>query len=229
MENDLELRFAAPSGSSAGDANSVSVAAMKVPEKARSAFAKAREAFANSKFDVAQKQVTKALAIYPQFAEALTLQALLYMQKNDLLQSEKNLESAIQYDPSYAMAYLALGTVFNSLGHYDDATRTLERSVSISPNAWQNYFEMAKAYLGKGMYAKALQLANKAQSLGPSNFGPIHLLKAYAMMPQKLYRDATQELQAFLSKAPQGQSAEQAQKMLAQAQAAELASEHPGQ
>jgi tetratricopeptide (TPR) repeat protein len=202
---------------------------MKVPQKARNAFDKGREAFASSKFEEAQKQVTKALDIYPHFAEAITLQGLLFLQRNDLAQSEKEFESAIQSDPNYPMAYLALGTVMNSLGHYDDAARTLERSISMSPGAWQGYFEMAKAYLGQGMYDKALQVANKAQTLAPSNFAAIHLLKAYALLPQKLYKDAVQELQAFLSRGPKGPSAQQAQQLLAKAQAAETASEHSGQ
>jgi tetratricopeptide (TPR) repeat protein len=127
------------------------------------------------------------------------------------------------------MAYLALGTVFNGTGHYDEAARTLERSISITPDAWQGYFEMARAYLGKGMYDKALQSANKAQNRGPANFAPIHVLKAYALIPQKLYKDAVQELQSFLSRRPEGPSAEQAQKLLAQVQAAELATESKGQ
>jgi tetratricopeptide (TPR) repeat protein len=229
MESTVDLRFAEPAGSSSENASSVSVAQMKVPGKARNAFEKAREAFANNKFDEAEKQVGKALGIYPHFAEAITLQGLLFLQKNDLAQSQREFESAIQWDPNYSMAYLALGTVMNSHGHYDDATRTLERSISISPDLWQGYFEMAKSYLGKGMYDKALQVANKAQTLAPSNFATIHLLKAYALLPQKLYKDAVQELQAFLSRSPKGPSAEQAQQLLAKAQAAETASERSGQ
>lgn len=225
----VDLRFSEPAVASVGSETSVSVAQMQVPNQARSAYRKAAEAFAQSKFDQAQTQVQKALAVYPHFPEALTLQGLLFMHSNDLLQSQKQFESAIQYDPNYGMAYLALGIIDNNLGQYDDAARTLERCVSIAPNAWQGYFEMAKSYLGKGMYAHAFQLAKKAESLGPSNFAPIHLLKAYALVPQRLYRDAEQELQAFLARDPKGAGADAAHDLLAQVQAAEQSAEHSGQ
>ncbi len=229
MDGPIDLRLPRLAGSSAGNNTSVSVAQMKVPEKARNAFDKASQAFTEGKFDEAQKQVSKALNLYPHFAEALTLQGLLFLQQKDYARGQAELESAIQFDPNYATAYLALGALFNNVGHYDDAARTLEHSISISPDLWQGYFEMARAYLGEGLYMKALQEANRAQSLGPGNFAPIHLVKAYAMIPQKLYKDAVRELQAFLSRGPKGHGAEEAQKLLAEAQAAELASEHAGQ
>lgn len=229
MDANVDLRFPRTAEPTAGSNSSVSVAQLKVPEKARNTFRKAQEAFAKSNYPEAQKQVDKALAIYPNFAEAVTLRGLLLMHDKNFAESQKAFESAIEYDPNYSVAYLALGTLFNSMGQYDNATRPLERSVSMSPSSWQGYFEMARSYLGKGMYEKALQLANRAQTLAPSNFAAIHLLKAYAMLPQKLYKDAVQELHAFLSRGPNNPGAEQAQKLLAQAEAAELASEHPGQ
>jgi TolA-binding protein len=44
-------------------------------------------------------------------------------------------------------------------------------------------------------------------------------MKAYAMVPLKLYNDARHELQAFLSRDPKGKNAEQAQSLLAQVSA----------
>jgi hypothetical protein len=40
---------------------------------------------------------------------------------------------------------------------------------------------------------------------GTDGVAGIHLLKAYALVPMKLYKDAATELQAFLSHAPRGQ------------------------
>src|SRR5579872_3826041 len=69
-----------PVNSSAQDGNghsSVSVAEYKVPEKARAALTKARDANGKGKNDEAMRQLARALEIYPQYADALTLRAIL--------------------------------------------------------------------------------------------------------------------------------------------------------
>lgn len=201
-----------------GRGATVSVAELRVPQKARDAYAKAQQAFMKSNFPEAEKHVMKALTVCPQYAQALTLRALLELQKHNEKDGEQDLEQAIVNDPSYGTAYLALGAVYNSQGRFDDAMRAAEHGVRITPNSWQGYFELAKACVGKGMYARGLQLAKKAESLGASGFAGIHLVKAYALIPLKLYKDAKLELQAFLLHNPTGRNAETAQRMLAQLQ-----------
>lgn len=220
-ETSLDLRFSTWHGTDQGSAgNTVSLAQLKVSAKARSLFEKASVAFSKSRYDEARKQVDKALETYPEFAEALTLRGLLHIQANQNDEGAKDLELAIKCDPNYSTAYLALGALYNNQRQFDDATRELERGVSLQPTAWQGYFEMARAYLGKGMYERALQFANKAEGLAPASFAPVHLLKAYALLPQKLYRDAARELHAFLSRQPKGESSQQAEQILAKLQAA---------
>jgi TolA-binding protein len=70
------------------------------------------------------------------------------------------------------------------------------------------------------MYLQGLQLARQAQRLSGNSFAAVHLIKAYALVPMRLYSDAKYELQAFLSREPKGNSAEQAQTLLAQVEAA---------
>jgi Tfp pilus assembly protein PilF len=216
----VTLRFL-PSSALDGDGQSISVAQMLVPAKARTSYQKAREAYARGKIDDAKKLLDRALQVYPHFAEALTLRGLIELRANQVEQSQQDFEQAIQYDPNYSTAYVALGGVYNSEGHFDDALRALEHATAISPTVWQGYFEMAKASIGKGLYSKALQLAEKAEQLGGKNLAAIHLLKAYAMIPLKLYSGAKQELQAYVSHEPKGANADQARRLLANLNSAE--------
>ena len=183
---------------------------------------KAREACAGGKFDDAQKLLERALQIYPQFAEALTLRGLLQLRANHIDQGRQDFEQAIQYDPTYGPAYVALGAAYNAQAHYDDALRTLELGTAISPLAWQGYYEMARASIGKGFYDKGLQFADRAEQLNGNHLAAIHLLKAYAMIPLKFYSRAKEELQAYLQHEPRGGNAEQARHLLAQLNAAEV-------
>jgi hypothetical protein len=47
-------------------------------------------------------------------------------------------------------------------------------------------------------------------------------LKAYALLPLKLYKDADSELEAFLSHAPRGQDTSEVKVLLAKVRAAEV-------
>ena len=195
----------------------VSVVHMMVPESAQKLYRKAMADVNNHKPDKAMPLLNSALLIEPRFADALSLRGLIEMGDGaDLRQPRDDLERAVQIDPAYANAYIGLGAIYNHEGRFDDAMRVSERSLSLSPNSWQAYFEMAKATIAKGMYVKGLQLARQAQRLSGNSFAAVHLIKAYALVPMKLYKDAKYELQAFLSREPNSKSAQQAQTLLAQ-------------
>ena len=49
---------------------------------------------------------------------------------------------------------------------------------------------MAKASIAKGMYDQGLQFAREAQRLSGNSFAAVHLIKAYALMPMRLYKAA---------------------------------------
>ena len=206
-----------------GNRDTVSVAEMLVPKKARSFYQKAREACSHGKFDDAKELLDRALQLHPHFAEALTLRGLIQLRGDQIEQGRQSFEQAIQYDPAYSPAYVALAAVYNAQAHYDDALRTLELGTAIAPMAWQGYCEMAEASIGKGLYGNGLQLAEKAEQLNGNKLAAIHLLKAYAMIPLKFYSRAKEELQAYLQREPKGGDAEQARHLLAQLNAAEVA------
>lgn len=217
----IDLRMTRTAVNPAGGESAISVLRLKVPQKARDRYNKAAQAFTKGKLDQADKAVNQSLAICPDNPEAITLHGLIAWRSNDVAGAVEDLQKSINLDPSYDPAYTALSSILNSQGKYDDAARVTERAVAVNPNAWQGYFEMAKAMLGKGMYRKALQIAEKAETLAPTGIAGIHLLKAYALVPLKLYKEAGTELQAFLSHAPRGQDTSGVKVLLAKVQAAE--------
>ena len=194
----------------------VSVAQMMVPSSAQKLFRKAQNAFNDHTYDKANKLLDQALQIEPYYPDALTLRGLIETYNGKFDDAQADLERAIQIDPSYSRAYIALGAIYNHQGRFDDAMRVSERSLALTPRSWQSYFEMAKASIAKGMYTQGLQFAREAQRLGGNSFAAVHLIKAYALMPMRLYKAARYELQAFLSHQPDGSNAEQANMLLAQ-------------
>ncbi len=199
--------------------NSVSVAQYKVPERAREELRKAREYSVKGKVEEAQNHVAKALEIYPDYADALTMRAILKLAVRNAEGAVQDLQQAIQCDGSYAMAYLVLGSAFNAEAKFDDAIRALQRGETLSPDAWQAHFEMGKAYLGKTDYSSSLHELDRAQSLAPPDYPLIRLIRAHVLMQLDRYADAVTDLQKYLEKDPEGPDAELAQKMLEQAKA----------
>jgi tetratricopeptide (TPR) repeat protein len=202
-----------------GNNSSVSVAQMEVPKKARQHYEKAAEEVKKSRFEEAAKELEAALAIDPHYSEALTLRGVLKMDQSQMQEALSNFQEAISSDPNYAMAYVAAGSAYNALGQYDNAARALERGQELDPHSWQAHFEMAKTELGRVRYEVALREINRALDIAPEAYPPMHLLRAHIYLGQKNYPEAVTELEAYLQKAPQDASADQARKTLDQVKA----------
>jgi tetratricopeptide (TPR) repeat protein len=198
---------------------SVSVAQINVPKKAREEFSKAREALEKEKTDDGTRHLAKALSIYPNYADALTLRAVLSLNHKDPEAAIADLDQAIKNDPNLAMAYLVMGSALNMQGKFDEAIASLQRGETLAPDSWQAHFEMGKAYVGKEDYSNALGHLQRAQSLAPSEYPVIYLLQAQAHIGMKQYPDALAALQSYLQKEPQGPNSAEAHKMLEKTQA----------
>jgi len=189
-------------GADIGSSSSVSVAAYKVPDKARKEYKKAEDALNGKRLDEAFAHLGKALEIYADYPDALTLRGIIRMDKQDKEGALADLDAAIKIDSSCSMAYFAIGAAYNSMERFDDAIRSLNRGLTVDPKSWQGYFELGKALVGKGDYQSSLEQLAKAQSMANVKYPPIHLVKAHAMLATKQYPAAMKELQDFLSEAP---------------------------
>ncbi len=219
MKSFVTLRLPQNSGTTSGNGeggSTVSVTEMKVPEKARKALEKARDAFAKGKRDEARTQVEAALKIEPAYAGALTLRALLSLDNAQLDAARADLETAVQSDPNDGMAQVVLGSTYNALHRPEDALRVLDRAASLLPNSWQVYFERARALISKHGFAEALRNLDKAQQFVTHDFPVMHLVKANALLGLQQYPEAKAELQAFLDRVPQGDNADEARRVLQQ-------------
>jgi tetratricopeptide (TPR) repeat protein len=202
-----------------GNNASVSIAQFKVPKKARDEFKKAQSAVDDRKIEEAQKHLAKALEIYPDFAEALTMRAIMALEADNVAAAISDLDRAIKADPSYAFGYFAMGSAFNMARRFDDALKVLNRGVALSPQSWQAYFEMSKAQIGKAEYAAAVRSLDRSEQLANGQYPLIHFLKAHALLGLKQYSDAMNELQAFIDQAPKDPKAQSARNTLEQVKA----------
>ena len=197
---------------SAGNRSPVSVNQLQVPERARNAFHKAEEAMQKQKTGDVEKYLAESLRAFPRYADALTLRAIVKLDKNQYDDARSDLEQAIQFDPNYGLAYIVLGSTYNLMSHWEDALRVLTRGTSLNPASWQAHFETGRALLGKQDFAGAVQQFSKAQELRP-DYALVHLAKAQAMVGLKDYAHALAELEIYLQLDPKSTQAERARQL----------------
>jgi tetratricopeptide (TPR) repeat protein len=216
----VNLRMAdGPADTGSSRQATVSVAQLKVPDKARDLFRKAEVAFAKHKLEETLRYTERALEVFPNYAQAMTLRAILYMDEGKAEQACALLEKAVHLDSGYAMGYIVLGAAYNVLDRFDDALRSLDRGAALAPASWQAYFEMGKALLGKGEYERALQQVNKAAQYAPDSYAPLHLVRAHAFLGVKNYAGAMTELEQYLGREPNGADSAAARRTLDQVRA----------
>jgi tetratricopeptide (TPR) repeat protein len=219
LSNMVSLRLPANKPPADGrGGNTITVGQYRVPAKAREEFNKAHEGLEKGKMEDATRHLAKALELYPNYADALTLRGILELDQKQPEVAIADLDKAIKSDASYALAYMVMGSALNMESKYDEAIHALQRGESLAPDYWQAYFEMGKSYIGKGDYPAALQQLDRAVNLTPTEFPLIYFLRAHALLAMKQYPEAMTALQAYLQKEPQGANSEKAREMLHEAQ-----------
>jgi len=216
-ETSVTMRMPNAETAQGGDPNAplVSVQQLRVPDKAVSLLAKARQAVDKNKLDDASKYVAKALQAYPRYAQAFALRGVLELQQQQFEQAAADGSRAIHADPNYGPGYLVMGAVLNCQKKFQEALRPLQQAEVLAPNAWQGYFESSKALLQLRKFQQALQQVNKALLLGDAAGHPeLHLLKGYAYLGLHTYGGALSEFQQYLSHAPNGPYAAEARSLL---------------
>jgi tetratricopeptide (TPR) repeat protein len=211
---DVNLRIANQTQDK-GNGNTVSVAQMRVPGKARKIFDKAMDAFHKARIDDAFSLVQKALGMYPDYAQALTLRGVLKMRKGDNVDAQPDLEKALELDNTDDMSFVALASLYNNEKRYDEAARLLQRGIVLHPESWQAHMEMARAEVGKKQPDAALRSLASCERNAPADVYYPHLIRAQALVQLKSYPAAITELESFLRKEPAGPNSEPARKLLA--------------
>jgi tetratricopeptide (TPR) repeat protein len=212
-QNWVDLRMPGKDSPRVYSQPTISSAQLRVPEKARNALQKAHDAAAKKNTADAARYVDKALQLYPLYAEALAMRAVLEREKDPetgLVDAMK----AVEYDPNYGMGYVALGSVYTALSRFDEAVRSLDHGIALMPAAWQGYYEMTRALVRKRDYIEALRHLERACSLAPKSYPFFHLSKATIFLGLSNRSAALVELQRYLREDPNGEKAVEARRIV---------------
>jgi len=201
--------------------------ALRAPAKARRAVDKAAAAMANQQAREAERQLARALELYPDYAVALTLRAIWKMNA-DRSDSIQDLERAIHVDPQYGVSYAVLASIYNDDQHYDDAIPLIQRALQLLPAAWPVHYEMARALCGNHQSLEALREVTEAErrvsadkEAHANSIAAVHYLRGILLMDQRDFAEATREFGISINTQPQGPLAAISTRMVARPESGE--------
>lgn len=213
----VTLHFDAPRTAEKGTPrNSVSVQQLKVPDKARKEYEKAVEEAAKQNTEKALSRLSRALAHYSCYSDALTLKSVLDLGAGRTRPAADEAQQAVHCDGSNGKAYFVLGAALNAQQQYQDAIRALNEGIRFQPDVWQPYYELGKSLLGLHRTTEAVAQLKKAESMSHSSYPPVHAALGSALLEMGNYQDARAQLLLFLKAGPDRPEAERVKSLLAQ-------------
>lgn len=180
----------------------VSADELRIPDKARKAFAKGvRELHERNRADRSVEHFREAIALYPEYDLAYMQLGLAFVQQGDLAAAEENLEKSTELNGKNARAFVLLGIVHGQQGRISDSLRVLREAVRIDKTDWLGHYELGRALARLGLLEDAYKHAQRAHLLKPDAPG-VHLLLHDVSLRRRDYQTALAEAREFLSLFP---------------------------
>jgi tetratricopeptide (TPR) repeat protein len=158
-------------------AGTVSAAALRhvVPKAAAKAHERSRKLFASGKFSDALRELEKAVALDPDFAEAHENLGALYLKLERPAEAEPHIRRAIELNPSFSFAHSDLSAIQLLAGDFEAAERSARRALQLSGgNDWARFVLGATLVLKAVTYSEGLEQLEYASRSVP---GATQLLK----------------------------------------------------
>ena len=129
----------------------ISLTTMNAPKDAKSAFEKGEKAYNQNKLPEAEKELTKAVQVYPNFAAAWSLLGNIHQQQNQLEEAKTEYNHAVSADPQYVNPIFGLALIAVQEKHWSDAVQFSSQVYKLNSLAFpSSYFYNAVANYNLG-------------------------------------------------------------------------------
>jgi tetratricopeptide (TPR) repeat protein len=210
-ENEVGTIFLKRIGNAPG--TTISVTSMGAPKDAMRAYEKAQK-IREEKPDAAEKELNKAVKIYPQFAAAWTLLGDIHRERNELDAARAEYAKAIAADPQFVNPSYGLTMIAAQEKKWADAIRLSDQVIKLNSAAYPvAYFINAAANYNSQKFEAAEESAKKFKALDTQHSHPdVCLLLSYVLSARQDYAGAAREIRDYLAISPNSPDAESLQK-----------------
>ncbi|HTZ96927.1 MAG TPA: hypothetical protein VMB18_11050 [Terriglobales bacterium] len=200
--NHEEISVSVPSDrfmdNAATGAAPVSVAELAIPANARKEFDAGSALMAKENWKKAAEKLTKAVSIYPRYAEAYNNLAVADARLGSRSEERAALEKSIAANDHFAPAYVNLARMDLIDGNFPDAETLLNRATAINPTEVTTLVLLSNMQLLNQHYEQAIVTARKVHSMTTAPHASAHTAAAHAFEAEGKLREALFELQLFL-------------------------------
>ena len=188
----------------------VSLRELKVPDKARRAYAKGVERLQKKDIEGSLDRFKEATHAFPDYYEAYYQIGLANLELRRGDEAEQALQRAIDLSGGgYADPQFALGALLCDRQEYSEAERVLRRAIEVDANSWKGHLFLGQALFGQNRLEEA-EKSGREVLLRRSDVPSVHLLLANIHIRRQEYILGIKDLDTFLSMKPAGPSSDQA-------------------
>jgi tetratricopeptide (TPR) repeat protein len=202
---------------------SVAEATQNIPKPARQAYEQGLKLQKDNKPDKALSSFNESLRLFPEYFQALTERGNLFMEQKKLAEAEADFIRALQLNVKYAPALRGLGYCQIQAKQFASAVSNLENAFSLEPNVPLTLLLLGYGNLSLNRYEEARQCLQQALKLNAESAARAHVYLAEIFAHEQKFKEAANEIQAYLKTAPHAADAaalkEMATKWQAQSQA----------
>ncbi len=185
---------------------------LNIPESARKEFDKANQFVTKGNWQRAIERLNRAIAIYPQYAQAYNNLGVAYGHLGDRVRNIEALQKAISLNDHFAAAYLNLARVAIVDRDFPQAEVLLNKATAIDSTDPQILGALANMELLDHHYEQALATCRRAHSTARGEHAVVHYVAARIFEQENRPLDAVAELRVFLSEEQSGPRADAARK-----------------
>jgi len=194
----------------------ISAVSLQAPKDAKKAFDKGRDFLKKKKPAEAEKELEKAVQIYPKYSTAWYELGRIKESQNDVEGARKAYGQALAADPKYINPYHQLAGISVKEQKWQDVADTTQRLISLDPVDFPDaYFYNSAANYYLKNYDAAEKSAREAQKLDTRNRMPkTNQLLGVILAEKQDYAGAAEQIKKYLTLVPEGQDADTAKKQL---------------
>ncbi|MBZ5522542.1 MAG: tetratricopeptide repeat protein [Acidobacteriia bacterium] len=189
----------------------ISLTTMNAPRDAKQAYEKAQKEYGQNKLAEAEKELQKAVRIYPSFASAWSLLGDVHARQNHFDVALQDYSQAVSIDPQFVNPNFGLAIIAVHEKRWQDAVQLTNQVTKLNafayPAAWF-YNAVANYYLER--LDAAEESAKKFKALDTDHRHPdVALLLGDIRLRKNDYAGAAREMRDYLAAAPNAPDADE--------------------
>src|SRR5215472_13274777 len=189
--------------------STISVASLSAPKNARQAYEKGRKADLEKRFSEAEKELSRAVEVYPRYAAAWFLLGEVHRVQLQPDLAIKDYSQAIACEPEFVSPYFGLTIIAINQKNWPEVQRLTDKVIRLNEFAYPlAYYYNSAANYNLGRIEAAERSAQKFQSVDKEHRTPeVARLLAKILEAKQDYAGAAQQLRNYLTVVPGSPSA----------------------